>query len=81
MRTGLDFKFAQFDQARGKAEDWMSPWNLVQSKLEDLKWRLIRINHYLMWGELILIQSKNWINFDPVLGLDQYTLQGIQYYH
>ena len=24
-----------------------SPWNLVQSELEDLKWHLIRINHYL----------------------------------
>jgi hypothetical protein len=32
-------------------------WNLVQSELEDLKWHLIRINHYLNWGELILIQS------------------------
>jgi hypothetical protein len=27
------------------------------------------------------IQSKDWINFDPVLGLDQYTSPGIQYYH
>jgi hypothetical protein len=34
----------------------------------------------LMWDELILIQStKDWINFDPVLGLDQYTSPGIQY--
>jgi hypothetical protein len=33
-----------------------------------------------MWDELILIQStKDWINFDPVLGLDQYTSPGIQY--
>jgi hypothetical protein len=23
MRTGLDFKSAQFDQVRGKAEDWI----------------------------------------------------------
>jgi hypothetical protein len=23
MRTGLHFKSAQFDQARGKAEDWI----------------------------------------------------------
>ena len=29
MRTGLDFKSAQFDQARGEAE--------IQSELEDLK--------------------------------------------
>jgi coproporphyrinogen III oxidase-like Fe-S oxidoreductase len=56
-------------------------WNLVQSELEDLKWHLIRINHYSMWGELILIPSKDWISFDPVLGLDQYTSSGIQYYH
>jgi hypothetical protein len=35
----------------------------------------------LMWGELILIQSKNSINFDPVLGLNQNTSSGIQYYH
>ena len=61
MRTGLDFESAQFDQnAR--------TWNLVQSELEDLKWHLMRINHYL-------------INFDPVLGLDQCTSPGIQYYH
>jgi hypothetical protein len=70
MRTGIDFKSAQFDG-----------WNLIQSELEDLKWHLIRINHYLKWGELILIQSKDWINVDRVLGLDQYTSPGIQYYH
>jgi hypothetical protein len=23
MRTGLDFKFAQFDQARGEPENWI----------------------------------------------------------
>ena len=23
MRTGLDFKSAQFDQARGEAEEWI----------------------------------------------------------
>jgi hypothetical protein len=34
---------------------------------------------YLKWGELILIHSKVWINFDPFLGLDQYTSPGIQY--
>jgi hypothetical protein len=28
-----------------------------------------------------LIQSKDWINFDLLLGLDQYTSPGIQYYH
>ena len=33
----------------------------------------IRINHYLKWGELIFIQFKDWINFESVLGLDQYT--------
>jgi hypothetical protein len=62
----------------------------TESKCEDLKsspiriggWHLIQINHYLKWGELILIQSKDGINFDPVLGLDQYTEPaGIQYYH
>jgi hypothetical protein len=56
-------------------------WNLVQSELEDLKWYLIQIHHYLKWGEYILIQSKDWIHFDPVLGLDQYTSPGIQYDH
>jgi hypothetical protein len=69
MRTGLDFKSAQFDENA-------KTWNVVQSKLEDLKWHLIRIYHYLKWGELILIQSKDWINFD-----DQYTSPGIHYYH
>jgi hypothetical protein len=39
------------------------------------------MNHYLRWGEIILIQSKDWINFDLLLGLDQYTSPGIQYYH
>jgi hypothetical protein len=39
---------------------------VVQSELEDLKWHIIRINHYLKWGELIMIQSKDWIYFDPV---------------
>jgi hypothetical protein len=34
-----------------------------------------------MWGELLLIQSKDLINFEPVLGLDQYTSPRIQYYH
>jgi hypothetical protein len=29
MRTGLDFKSAQFDQVQGEAEDWI--------KMEDLK--------------------------------------------
>jgi hypothetical protein len=77
-----------------------SPRNLIKSeakprtgsKCEDLKsgpvrigGLFIRINHYLKWGELILIQSlipsKDWINFDPVLGQDQYTSSGIQYYH
>jgi hypothetical protein len=38
---------------------------------------LIQINHYLKWCELILIQSKEWINFDPVLRLDHYTSSGI----
>jgi phage anti-repressor protein len=33
------------------------------------------------WGELILIQSKDWINFDPLLGLDQYISPDIQDYH
>jgi hypothetical protein len=41
-------------------------WIVVQSELEDLKWHLIRINHYLKWGELIMIQSKDWIYFDSV---------------
>jgi hypothetical protein len=85
MRTGLDFKSAQFDRLRGEAEDWIKMrglWNLVQSELEDLKWyHRHTINHYLKWDELILIQSKDWINFDRVLGLDQYTSPGIQYYH
>ena len=31
--------------------------------------------------KLVWIQSKDWINFDPVLGQDQYTSSGIQYYH
>jgi hypothetical protein len=56
-------------------------WNLVQSGLEDLKSHLIGINYHLKWAELILIQSKDWINFDPVLELQQYTSPGIQYYH
>jgi hypothetical protein len=56
---------------------WNVTWNLVQS--EDFKWHLI--NYYLKWGELILIQSKDRINFDPVLLLDQYTSPGMQYYH
>jgi hypothetical protein len=66
MRTGLDFK------SEGEAEDWVKglgqgeaeglgqnarTWNLVQS--EDFKGHLIRINQYLKWGELILIQSKD----------------------
>jgi hypothetical protein len=42
MGTGLDFK---------SEANWMI-WN-VQSELNDLKWHLIQINHYL-------------INFDPV---------------
>ena len=71
MRTGLDFKSTQFDQnarrSRGLDRNTRT-WNLVQSELEDLKWHLMRINHYL-------------INFDPVLGQDQYTSPGIQYYH
>jgi hypothetical protein len=69
---------AQFDQVRREGLDQNArTWNLVQSELEELKW----LNHYLKWGELILIQSKDWINFDPVLGSDQYTSPGIQYYH
>ena len=28
-----------------------------------------------------MIQSKDWINFDPVIGLDQCTSSGIQCYH
>jgi hypothetical protein len=52
-----------------------------QSKLEDLKWHLIPINHYLKWAELILIKSKDWINFDSVLELGRYTSPSIQYYH
>jgi hypothetical protein len=52
-----------------------------QSKLEHLKWHLIRINHYLKWAELILIKSKDWINFDSVLELGRYTSPDIQYYH
>ena len=74
MRTGLRFQVRGLDQnAR--------TWNLVQSELEGLKLHPMRVNHYLKWGELIWIQSKDWINFDPVLGLDQYTSPGIQYYH
>jgi hypothetical protein len=37
---------------------------------------------YLKWGELILIQSKDWINIliqYCIVGLDQYTSPGIQY--
>jgi hypothetical protein len=50
MSTGLDFKFAQFDQAQGEA-DWgldqnARAWNLVQS--EDLKWHLIQIVQSLL---------------------------------
>jgi hypothetical protein len=80
MRTGLDFKSAQFDQGLDQNK---RTWNLVLSELEDLKWHLIRINHYLKWGELILIQSKVWINFDPVLGLPGsiYFTRYIKYYH
>jgi hypothetical protein len=95
MRTGLDFKSAPWglDQISSPHhEDWTRfqvrglvqnarTWNLVQSELEGLKLHPMRVNHYLKWGELILIQSKDWINFDPVLGLDQYTSPGIQYYH
>ena len=52
-----------------------------QFELEDLKWYLIRIKHCLKWAELILIKSKDWINFDSVLELGRYTSPGIQYYH
>jgi hypothetical protein len=72
MRTGLD--------VQSEAENWIKMQrSLVE--LEDLKWHLIWINlYYLMWDELILIQStKDWINSDQVLGLDQYTSPGIQY--
>jgi hypothetical protein len=68
MRTGLHSSpCTQNRNARS--------WNLVQSELEDLKWHLIRINHYLIKVRWInLIQSKDWtINFDRVLGLQQYT--------
>ena len=41
MKTGLDFKSAQFDQARGEAEDWIKMRELEiwfsPIKLEDLK--------------------------------------------
>ena len=38
-----------------------------------------RVMCTLKWGELILIQSKDWVNFDPVQGLDQYTSRLDQY--
>jgi hypothetical protein len=39
---------------------------MAKFELSNLIWHLI--NCYLKWGETILIQSKDWINFDPVLG-------------
>jgi hypothetical protein len=42
MRTGLDFKSAQFDQVRGEAEDWPG------SKCEDLKSTPVRIGGFEM---------------------------------
>jgi hypothetical protein len=78
MRTGLDFKSAQFwIKMRGlgilPSPNWRI-WN-------DISYTNKSRNHHLKWGELILIQSKDRINFDPVLGQDQYTSPGIQYYH
>jgi hypothetical protein len=74
MRIGLDFNSAK----AWKCEE-SSPVRIggFEMTLRDF----VRINHHLKWGELISIQSKDWINFDPVLVLDQYTSPGIQYYH
>jgi hypothetical protein len=54
MRTGLDFKIAQFDQVRGKAEDWI--------KVRGLE---IRIGGF----EMTFHTNKSiyLINFNPVL--------------
>jgi hypothetical protein len=47
MRTGLDFWSAQFDHARGEADDWIKIRGPeIQSELEDLKWHLMSINRY-----------------------------------
>jgi hypothetical protein len=54
-------------------------WNLVQYELEDM---ISHTNISLLKVRWIHFDpSKDWINFDPVLGLDQYTSPGIQYYH
>ena len=45
MRTGLDFKSAQFDQVRGEAEDWIK---MTGSKCEDLKSDPVRIGGFEM---------------------------------
>jgi hypothetical protein len=76
MGAGLDFKSAQFGS---RCEDLKSsPVLIVGFEMLHLIWT----NQYLLkWGELILIQSKDWINFDPVLELDQHTWPDIQYYH
>jgi hypothetical protein len=58
-------KPSQIEANRGLSQNART-WNVVQFKLEDLE-DLIRINRYLKWSELILIQS-DWINLDPVLG-------------
>jgi hypothetical protein len=61
MRTGLDFKSAQFDQNTVR----IGGFEITSSKsLLKVRW--------------ILIQSKDWINFDPVNRLYH---AGIQFYH
>jgi hypothetical protein len=72
MRTGLDFKSAQFDHVRGEEEDWVKMrgleiWSSPRSRI----WNITSRTN-LKWVELIFIQSKD---------VDQYTSPGIQYYH
>jgi hypothetical protein len=59
MRTGPDFKSAQFDQQiRGEAEDWIKMRRLeILSELEDFIWHLLRIiilhqvSSIIMWAK------------------------------
>jgi hypothetical protein len=59
MRTGLDFKSAQFDRVRGEAEDWV--------KMRDLKSSPVRIGGFEMTSHA---NKSLLIHFDPVQGLN-----------
>jgi hypothetical protein len=65
MRTGLDFKYAQFDQVLGGAKP------RTGSKCEDLESSPVRIGGFGMKSYTNKSPLKmRWIHFDPVQGLN-----------